>query len=133
MLCNEGHVHGSCVPSPAGVPAQGISIPREGPDHESPVGCWVPAQVSSISWEGPDHESPVGCWVPAQVSSISWKGPDHESPGGCCVPVQVNSISREGLGHESHVCWEGGVYERPLCAAGTELLSNFPVGSAGMK
>ena len=88
MLCNEGYVHGSCVPSPAGVPAQGSSIPRERPDHESPMGCWVPAQVSSIFWEGPDHESPVGCWVPAQVSSIPWEGPDHESP----------------------VCWGGGVY-----------------------
>ena len=109
VLCNEGYVHGSRVPSPAGVPVQGSSISREGPDHESLVGCWVPAQVSSISWEGPDHESPVGCWVPAQVSSISWEGPDHESPVGCWVPAQVSSISWEGPDHESPGCWEGGV------------------------
>ena len=91
--------------------AQGSSIPWEGPAHESPGGCWVPAQVSSIFWEGPDHESPVGCWVPAQVCSIPGEGPDHKSPGG----------------------WEEHVNERPLYAASTELLSDFPVGGAGVR
>ena len=109
VLYNESYVHGSCEPSPAGVPAHESSISWEGPDHESPGGCWVPAQVSSISREGPAHESPVGCWVPAQVSSISWEGPDHESPGGCWVPAQVSSIPWEGPDHEIPVCWEGGV------------------------
>ena len=73
--------------------------------------CRVPAQVSSVSWEEPDHESPGGCWVPAQVSSISWEGSDHESPVG----------------------WEEHVNERPLYAASTELLSDFPVGGAGVR
>ena len=74
VLCNEGYVHGSRVPSPAWVPVQGSSISREGPDHESPVGCWVPAQVSSISWEGPDHESP-GCWEGGVCMSVLYVQP----------------------------------------------------------
>ena len=61
MLCNEGYVHGSCVPSPVGVPAQMGPVPLKGPVHVSPMGCWVPAPVFSISWEGPAHESPLCC------------------------------------------------------------------------
>ena len=69
VLYNESYVHGSCVPSPAGVPAHESSISWEGPDHESPGGCWVPAQGSSISWEGPDHESPT-CWEGVMCMSV---------------------------------------------------------------
>ena len=115
------------------VPAQVSSISWEGPAHENPGGCGVPAQVSSISWEGPDHQSPGGCWVPAQVSSIPWEGPDHESPMGCRVPAQVSSISWEGSAHESPGGWEEHVNERPLYAASTKLLSDFPVGGAGVR
>ena len=93
----------------------------------------MPAQGSSVSWEGPAHESPGGCRVPAQVSSIPWEASAHESPGGCRVPAQVSSVSWEGPAHESPGGWEEHVNERPLYAASTELLSDFPVGGAGVR
>ena len=70
--------------------------------------------MGPVPWEGAD-----------QVSPMLLNAPAHVSPVGCWVPALVSSIS-----------WEGRVSERPLFAAGTELLSDSPMDTmdtAGMR